>query len=842
MLPNNSLPVFYDQQDALFKVLSNIYLTLNASHCFIANIEAKNTEITTSCYLKQGKPAENLSFQLLGSPSEMLLHSGKNSCHSTSIRQHFPDDEILQTLDVTGYLGTLLRNKDNIVIGLLVCLFDHKLDNPEQHLSWITQYSDVVSRVFWQEQSNLKIKQLEKQLAETEKLSNIGSWQLILADNEYRYSIEISRIFEQHSCTDKLSLMQMLDYIHPEDRAAYVSKLSALKNAEIEKFENLHRVKLDNGRIKFILEKTKRSYSNSHKGYYLEGKSQDISLLYQLNTNKRLTDYIFDQTSEAVMITDTSNKITYVNKALLRITGYSRSELINQTPKILSSGRQSPTFYQEMWTTLLTKGQWRGELYNRRKNGQIYPEELSVNAVKDSDGTISHFIAIFRDVTHWKNTERELRFYAECEPLTGLNNRRIFNDKLENTLEEKQQDTNISVIFIDLDDFKLINDIYGHDIGDSLLKTVALRLNKIVSNSDTLCRYGGDEFTLLLTDTNLQKTQIVLKQIQASLECTFKLDEHLINISASIGIAMLSDTVASAKQLLRYANHAMRFAKSKGRNNLCFHNADMEHSYQNKLQLKERLEQAIQEQQLQVYYQPIMDIKLNRIAKFEALVRWPDGEGGFISPEKFIPIAEEFGLIHLIGEFVCRRACNDLKTIHQAGYPYICMSINRSIKEFVRNEVEHNKITSIIKKSGIPYESIVIEITESTAMSENFYAKQALTELRRTGIKIALDDFCTGYSSLNYLVDYEIDFIKIDRTFTKKINSDNKSKILTATLLVLADKLGIEVIAEGVEDLQQLTFLNDNHCQFIQGFYFSPALDIQKCLKLLSQPTQTELC
>jgi len=557
--------------------------------------------------------------------------------------------------------------------------------------------------------------------------------------------------------------------------------------------------------------------------------------LNQLSSNKKLTDFVFEHTSEAVMITNNLNRIIFVNKAMLEITGYSRAELIDQNPNILSSGRQSSEFYNDMWKILSTTDHWRGELWNKRKNGKVYPEELSVNIVRNEEGDISHYVAIFRDISQWKKTEEELRFYAECEPLTGLINRRVFNERLSHQLALVTDDDEISVLFIDLDDFKLINDIYGHEIGDLLLRTVAERLSDTISENDSLCRYGGDEFTIMLTNTNLEKTKKVAKKIQDSFQKFFKLKDHITEVTASIGVAMYPETEASSKLLLRHANYAMRYAKNKGRNGISFHDTDLQRTYQKKLDLKERLKAALKENKLQVYYQPIVDIKLNRVSKFEALLRWPDGKGAFISPGEFIPIAEEFGLIHKIGRFVCRQACQDLNAIHQLGYDYISISINRSINEFIREELEHNTIASIVKAAGVPYKSIIIEITESTAMSDNYYAKHALTELRRKGIKIALDDFCTGYSSLNYLIDYEIDIIKIDRSFINLIAKDTKSRILTSAVIDLAAKLGIEVIAEGVENETQLAFLRKNHCYSIQGFYYSPALPISDCTALLAR-------
>jgi len=286
----------------------------------------------------------------------------------------------------------------------------------------------------------------------------------------------------------------------------------------------------------------------------------------------------------------------------------------------------------------------------------------------------------------------------------------------------------------------------------------------------------------------------------------------------------------------------MRNAKKKGRNSFSFHNQKLQQQYNRKLQLKEALKQALNTQVLEVHYQPIYDIRYNKISKFEALVRWPDSVEGFISPAEFISIAEEYGLIQELGHLVCKTACKDLKHLHQLGFNDICFSINRSIKEFVHEEFGQPPLTSIIESAGVPFHSIIIEITESVAMSENHFAKKILADLREKGIKIALDDFCTGYSSLNYLIDYDIDIIKIDRSFIKTLETDSKTKILTSTVLKLAEQLNLEVVAEGVEKEAQLSFLKDNHCQNIQGYYFSPALRIEECINLLqSNPSNNEL-
>lgn len=435
----------------------------------------------------------------------------------------------------------------------------------------------------------------------------------------------------------------------------------------------------------------------------------------------------------------------------------------------------------------------------------------------------------------WKTTEKKLRVLADFEPLTNLTNRRSFIEQLELALQKPSNKEHLSVLFIDLDYFKSINDVYGHETGDLLLEKVAKRMQQEVDGNALLSRYGGDEFTLLLPDTTAAHTQLMATRIQRCFQRFFTLQDHVVNITASIGVATYPEAGTDAKLLMRHANQAMHAAKNTGRNVISFHDAELQRKYQYKLELKERLKVALDQNQLSVFYQPVVDIKSNKVAKFEALVRWPDGYGGYISPGVFIPIAEQFGLIHLVGNFVFKQACTDLKALHQQGFKDICFSINRSISELCHGELVQQSITEVIKEAGLPYDSIVVEITESTAMSENQYAKQALAQLKSKGIKVALDDFCTGYSSLNYLLDYDVDIIKIDRSFVKALEHDSNSKVLTATVIDLANKLGIEVIAEGVENDHQLEFLSQSGCRYIQGFYYSPAVPISECYKLLER-------
>lgn len=825
----------YSGNDMFLTALTKTYQRLRPDHCFIATIDSENKYVTTLCYLKQGLHSDNFNYPLLDSPCEVASNNKGICCFPSKVQQLFPKDSALTDLNVQGYMGTLLYTHDNQVVGLLVCLFEQPIVEQHNQTRWLSDLSYFIAQELWQQQANARNQNLLEQLEAGERLAKIGNWRWNMTSDTCSWSNEVYRIFELTSTTEKLNFTQVYQFVHPDDRMRFKHMLGEIISGQQDKYDIIHRIILANGQVKYLhaLAEVKASADSNER--YLEGTLQDITQLCELNIDKNLSDFVLNNTSESVMITNAKNKIVLVNNAMEQVTGYTQAELLGRDPSILSSGQQSIEFYQQMWRSINTTGRWKGEIWNKRKNGQVYPEELSLNAVQLKQGEISHYVAIFRDISEWKDTERKLRFFADCDPLTGLSNRRCFIDKLEHELEKvKKADIAISVIFIDLDHFKAINDIYGHEVGDQLLCKVAKRLSQEINDSAMLCRYGGDEFTLLLPGTSLAETEKIVKQLQCCFQHFFKLKELIVDVTASIGVAMYPDAGTNAKLLLRHANHAMHGAKSTGRNSISFHDTELQRKYQNKLELKERLKLALEQQSLTVFYQPVINIETNKIAKFEALVRWPDGNGSYISPAEFIPIAEEFGLIHLVGNFVLKQACMDLKSLHQHGFEHICFSVNRSINEFFHYELEQQSIASTIKAAGLPYESIIIEITESTAMSENRYAKEALAQLKQKGIKIALDDFCTGYSSLNYLIDYEVDIIKIDRSFVNEIAHNKHSQILTSTVIELAAKLDIEVIAEGVENELQMAFLRQHNCRYIQGFFFNPALPIADCQALLT--------
>ena len=569
----------------------------------------------------------------------------------------------------------------------------------------------------------------------------------------------------------------------------------------------------------------------------LQALAEAMDKIEANNSQLKLAQAFFEYTSECVVITDHNNKILTVNKSFEKTTGYTQADLRGKGPSALASGRHGEAFYKEMWHKLNNFGSWRGEIWNRRKNGEIYPEELSINVITDPAGKIVNFIAVFRDITEWKEAEEQLAFYAYNDPLTGLPNRRNFVNKVKQHMATAQRyRQQFSILFVDIDLFKSINDIHGHDIGDKLLLQIAQRLKQTVRKEDVVSRYGGDEFTLLLMKASAgANTEIVANKILTALNQPYYVEDIEINITPSIGVALYPDNGVDCHSLLKHADHAMYKMKQQGRNGIYFYDDSLQFEYLNKLMLKDRLIRAIADNALSVHYQPIVDISTGKICKFEALLRWIDETQSTISPAVFIPIAEEYSLIKALGQFVLSRACEDLKALHRMGFEDIAFSVNRSVKEFINYSNQEQSIEQIIAQAELDPKSIIIEVTESTAMQDSSSIPEILQGLKNQGIRIALDDFGTGYSSLSSLIDFQADIIKIDRSFIKEITENYHSQSLTALVIQLANSLGMEIVAEGVENREQLAILQGYGCRQIQGFYFSPARPIDQCIELLRQ-------
>ncbi len=549
---------------------------------------------------------------------------------------------------------------------------------------------------------------------------------------------------------------------------------------------------------------------------------------------RQLATTVFNVSSDAILIADSENRIVSVNAAFCEITGYSADEVAGRNPKILSSGKHDAKFYQAMWRDLREAGRWSGEVWNRRKNGEIYAELLTVNTVKNDRGELTHYVAIFADITEHKQIQEHVRYLAHYDALTNLPNRVLFNDRLGQALINAQRaDSKAAVMFLDLDRFKNINDTLGHGAGDMLLQEVAARLTDCIRQGDTVSRLGGDEFVVLLPELNDEKdTQRVAQKLLNTLAFPIVLQGHELHISASIGISYYPMDGTNTETLMRHADIAMYRAKEEGRNNYQYYHASMNARSFERLAMEASMRHALKRGEFELYYQPRYAMPEGAIVGAEALIRWSHPELGMVSPGLFIPLAEETGLILPIGEWVLKQVAAQGRAWQQAGFPPLSLAANVSARQFRQPDFA-GKVMQILRDSGFDPRHLELELTESTLMAhveENIETLQALNAL---GIRIAIDDFGTGYSSLSYLKRLPVDILKIDRSFVSELPDSRDGAAIVEAIVAMARSLGLHIVAEGVETAVQLEFLQERKCDEIQGYYFSRPLPVEQFEQLV---------
>jgi len=553
--------------------------------------------------------------------------------------------------------------------------------------------------------------------------------------------------------------------------------------------------------------------------------ARDIREHKRLLKHYMLSDKVFTFTAEAIMITDSSCRIISVNQAFTTMTGYTLDEVKGCNPSILSSGKQASAFYEEMWETVNASGHWEGELWDRRKDGAIYPKWLSINAVKEpGSNVISHYIGIFSDISLRKQQEDHIRHLAFHDALTGLPNRSLFQDRLRHALAESRRDSlPIALMLLDLDHFKYINDTLGHHVGDQLLKEIAMRLVGCVRESDTIARLGGDEFVIILNGVHdLRDVVPVVEKILSEMARPMRVNNHQFRVTASLGIALYPDDASNIDDLIRNADTAMYHAKDGGRANYQFFTPRMNEAAHERVMIEEHLRRGLDLGEFELYYQPKISLKPLRLAGCEALLRWNHPEWGTVLPTRFIPIAEDSGLILPLGEWVIGEACRQARAWLESGLR-LQVAINLSGRQFRDSNLILKIRKAMEDESGIA-RWMELEITESTLIEGASHAAQTLQALHQLSLPLAVDDFGTGYSSLSYLKTFAIDTLKIDKSFVDGIDRNPNDATIIRAVISLAHQLGMKVVAEGVEEAGQLQFLEKLRCDMIQGYYFSEPL------------------
>lgn len=597
-------------------------------------------------------------------------------------------------------------------------------------------------------------------------------------------------------------------------------------------FESRHRTK--SGEIYPV--EVSVNYMRFGDEEYNCGFARDITKRKQTEEALQLSSMVLQNSSEGMLVTDENNQIISINPAFSKITGYSFEEVKGEDPRMFRSDRHDQAFYQAMWNAITTTGQWQGEIWDKRKNGEIHAKWLTINTIRNKDGTIHRYVALFSDITEKKKSEELIWRQANFDTLTGLPNRDMFRDRLGQEVKKSiRAELPLALLLVDLDQFKEVNDTLGHAVGDLLLIEAAHRISACVRESDTVARLGGDEFTIVISEiSDNSHVENVAQKIIGRLAEPFHLGNEVVYISASIGITLYPNDSIDIDALMKNADQAMYVAKNKGRNRFSYFTTKLQDLAQNRLRLTNDLRGALEAGQFSVHFQPIVALSTGRIQKAEALIRWHHPERDMVSPAEFIPLAEETGLINEIGDWVFKESARWAKHWRNQFSPDFQVSVNKSPVQFrTENNYFSYEWSEHLRELGLPGGNIVIEITEGLLLNADAHVTDELLRLRDADIQVAIDDFGTGYSSLSYLKKFDIDYLKIDRSFVNNLETDANDMALSEAIIVMAHKLGLKVIAEGVETEGQRSLLAAAGCDYAQGYLFSKPISPEEFEKLL---------
>ncbi|MBM5457547.1 EAL domain-containing protein [Pseudomonas sp. P66] len=550
--------------------------------------------------------------------------------------------------------------------------------------------------------------------------------------------------------------------------------------------------------------------------------ARDITERHLMQEKLQLAATVFENTAEGVLITDTEQHISAVNRAFSEITGYSEFEALGQTPRLLASGQHDSAFYVSMWHQLTAEGHWQGEIQNRRKNGELYPSWLTISAVRNSERVITHFVAVFADISSLKHAQAKLDYQAHHDPLTGLPNRTLFESRLQAALTCAQTSKRQgAVLFLDLDRFKHINDSLGHPVGDLLLKGIAQRLKEQVRDIDTVARLGGDEFIILLPGLHQPSdASHIANKLLACFSAPFQAGEHEFFTSASIGTSLYPQDGSDVASLIRNADAAMYRSKAKGRNRVESYTRDLTAQASERIALEHELRRAIERNELSLNFQPKFSLKTQSLVGAEALIRWTHPLFGEVPPEHFIALAEENGMILQLGDWVLEKACQQMQAWKKHYLPFGPLSVNLAGAQ-LRQPSLIKRIEQLLKTHQLKAGDLQLEITENFIMSQAEEALAILHQLKHLGVQLAIDDFGTGYSSLSYLKRLPLDILKIDQSFIRGLPDDPHDAAIARAIIALGRSMQLTIIAEGVENLAQQRFLTAEGCEQIQGYIIS---------------------
>ncbi|MBV7550881.1 EAL domain-containing protein [Pseudomonas sp. PDM28] len=695
----------------------------------------------------------------------------------------------------------------------------------------------VAQRSLELDAANQALSKSEARLALALKASELGLWDWNLQTDEVHHT-QIQELFGLEPDQVTAILRHLKPRLHPEDLPALKRALVEHLKGRTEDYQIEYRVRHGDGHWVWI-EDRGRAVERAENGRVLRmvGTRRDISVSKNLEEQRQLAATVFEAASEGIVIFDPNYVLIAINQAFSRVTGYAIEDMIGRNVVELPCSRDARRHYAAIHQALEQQGSWQGELVETRKNGEMYPQWLQLNAVRDNRGNVSHIVGFFADLSARRESEERMRYLTHYDELTGLANRAMFRERLSEAHQRVRQGgyRSLALLHINLDRFKQLNDSLGHEVADQLLQKMARRLVNALPEADTIARLSGDEFAVLFNAYgNLSSLARVATRLASKLRLPVTIDGHELVVSASMGISLLPDSAREISALVSQSNMAMQHAKHLGGNNFQFYTDSLQASTLERLQLENQLRKAIEEKQLKVFYQPKLCLATGKLNAAEALVRWDHPTMGRVPPGDFIGLAEETGLIGPIGEFVLRQACWQACEWQRQGLDAIRVSVNLSVHQLRQGKLV-SLVRQVLEETGLEPGYLELELTESQLLDSVEHIIATFQQLRDLGVKLAIDDFGTGYSSLSYLKRIPVDYVKIDQAFIRGLGEGTEDAAITRAIIAMAHGLSLKVVAEGVEHQEQLEFLKAERCDEVQGYLISRPVEAQFLAVLLRE-------
>jgi len=673
-----------------------------------------------------------------------------------------------------------------------------------------------------------------QRLTEAQRISSMGNFEFNLESKRLWFSKEL---YELHDLDNNIDMNLDIFFSVVDKKDAQLLKNlidDCVRNRDI--FSIDYKIILKNGDERKLHVQTKMLKDEKTDSYVLAGAVQDVTAQRKKDDELFLASKVFEGVHDAVIVTDNEFNILTVNSAFSAITGRNKEDVIGTNDVILAEYLKDDKFMMEFNGSILANGFWKGEMSGFNRKGENFTQRSNVSVVKNPQGQIIHYIELFSDITREKKAEERLRYLVHYDSLTDLPNRELLSNRLAKAVQKQKRNGKlIAILLFDMDNFKLVNDTLGHIAGDGMLRLVAQRLKSLIRESDTLSRLGGDEFCILLDDIeNISIVSTMAQKILSSFKDPFIIEAQELFMTVSIGISIYPENALDVSTLIKQADTAMYRAKDYGKNTYQFFTDKMDEASYERLMIERHLRRAVEDKELELYYQPKVELCTGKIVGAEALLRWNHPEMGMISPDRFIGIAEDTGLIIPIGAWVMDEAIAQTKTWIDHGHNKFHMAINVSGRQF-KTESIVELVDVALKKYDVSSVNIEIELTESVLMDEKEKILDTLTTLRDNGVSIAIDDFGTGYSSLSYLKMFPLTTLKIDKSFIDDLSDGSDDAEIVSATIKMAKSLNMKVVAEGVETVEQLNFLQKEHCDVIQGYYYSPPVPVRKFEELLKR-------